>query len=80
MPYIIPIEAAIQIYFNDMDSLTMIFLRRFPLVNINTLEKFFTEAITFTKQANPNGGGMILPAKVVTTIQTYHVGVPKIPC
>ena len=78
MPYIIPIEATIQIYLNAIDALTMIFLRRLPPVNIDTLEKFFAEAITFMKQANPNGGGMILPMQVVTTIPTYHVGVPKI--
>ena len=79
MPYIIPIEATIQIYLNAIDALTMIFLRRLPPVNIDTLEKFFAEAITFMKQANPNGGGMIFSMQAITNIQIYHIGVPNMP-
>ena len=61
-PYIIPVEDAIQIYLNAMDHLTTIFMRRLPSKKINTLDKVFTEAITFTKKDNPNGGGLILLA------------------
>ena len=46
-----------------MDHLTTIFLRRLPTENIDTLDKVLTEAITFTKQANPNGGGLRLLQK-----------------
>ena len=62
MPYTIPVEVAIQIYLNAMNHLTAIFLRRLPPENINTLEKVFAEAITFTKQGNPNGRGLMLLA------------------
>ena len=48
-PYSILVEATIQVYFNAMDALTAIFLRRLPLANIDILEKVFTEAITFMK-------------------------------
>jgi hypothetical protein len=71
MPYTIPVEATIQIYLNYMDHLMAIFLRRLPTTNIDTLEKFFLGAITFTKQANPNGGGLMPLAQAITTIPTY---------
>ena len=61
-----------------MDSLTTIFLRRLPLGNIDTFKKVFVEVITFTKQANPNGGGMMLPTQVVMKIPTYPMGAPTI--
>ena len=79
MSYTIPVGATIQIYLNAMDALTMIFLRRLPLGDIDTLDKVFVEAITFTKQANPNGGGMMLPTQEVTTMPTYPMGAPTIP-
>jgi len=79
-PYTIPVEVAIQIYLNAMDPLTTIFLKRLPTMNIDTLEKVFTEAITFRKKANPNGGGMMPLAQVVATILTYPVGAPLVPC
>ena len=60
-PYTIPFEVAIQIYLDAMEPLTSIFLRILPVVNINTLEKVFSESITFTKQADPNGRGLMLP-------------------
>ena len=78
-PYTIPFEATIQIYLNAMDTLTAIFLRRLPPGDIDTLEKVFAEAIMFTKQANPNGGGMMLPVQAITTIPTYLVGAPTVP-
>ena len=78
-PYSIPVEATIQIYFNAMDALTEIFLRRLPPADIDTLKKVFTEEITFTKQANPNGGGMMLLPQAVTTMPTYPVGAPTMP-
>ena len=78
MPYTIPIGVAIQIYLNAMDALTMIFLRRLPPIDIDTLEKVFVEAIMFTKQANPNGGGMMLPTQAVTTMLTYPMGAPTV--
>ena len=49
-PYIVPQEAAIQIYFGTLDSLTSIFLRRLPSRDIDTIEKVFKEAVTFTSQ------------------------------
>ena len=79
MPYSILVGAVIQIYLNAMDALTTIFLRRLPLANIDTLDKVFVEAITFTKQANPNGGGMILSTQAVTMMPTYPVGAPTMP-
>ena len=79
MSYTIPGEADIQIYLNVMDPLMAIFLRRLPLGNINTLEKFFAKAIMFTKQANPNGGGIMPLAQVITTIPTYTIGSPMVP-
>lgn len=78
-PYLIPVEAAIQIYLNATDPLTTIFLRRLPAIDIDTLEKVFTEAIMFTKQANPNGGGMMPPTQAVATIPTYLIGAPPMP-
>ena len=42
-PYSIPVEAAIQVYFNAMDVLTAIFLRRLPPANIDTLDKVFAK-------------------------------------
>ena len=71
MPYTIPFGSAIQIYLNAMDSLTVIFMRRLPLGDIDTLDKVFAKVIMFTKQANPNGGGMMLPMQTITTIPTY---------
>ena len=62
-----------------MDALTTLFLRRLPPVNIDTLEKFFAEVIMFMKQANPNGGGMMLLVQAITTIPTYPVGAPTMP-
>ena len=59
-----------------MDHLTTIFLRRLPAANIDTLDKVFIEAITFTNQANLNGGGLMLPAQAIITIPTYMVGTP----
>lgn len=53
-----------------MDPLNTILLRRLPANDINTLEKVFAEVITFTKQANPNGGGLMLLVQIVTTILT----------
>ena len=47
-PYIVPQEAAIQIYFGTLDSLTSIFLGRLPPRDIDTIEKVFKEAIAFT--------------------------------
>ena len=47
-PYTVPQEAAIQIYFGTLDSLTSIFLRRLPPRDIDTIEKVFKEAVTFT--------------------------------
>ena len=79
IPYTIPIGASIQIYLNAMDPLNIIFLRRLTLVNIDILEKVFVEVITFTKQANPNGGGMMLLVEVVTTIPTYPIAAPTVP-
>ena len=79
MTYTIPLGAAIQIYLNVMDPLPAIFLRRLPLGDINTLEKVFVELITFTKQANPNGGGMMLLTQVVTIRPTYLMGAPIVP-
>ena len=60
-PYTILVEVAIQICLNAMDPLTAIFLRRLLAIDIDTLDKVFVEAITFMKQVNPNGGGMMLP-------------------
>ena len=79
MPYTIPVGDAIQIYLNAMDALTAIFLRRLPLANIDTLDKVFAEVITFAKQANPNGGGMMLLTQVVITMPTYPIGAPTMP-
>ena len=79
MPYTIPVEAAIQIYFNVMDHLTAIFLRRLPATNIDTLDKVFIEMITFTKQANPNGGGLMLPTQAIITMPTYPTTKPMMP-
>ena len=62
-----------------MDPLTTIFLRRLPAKDIDTLEKVFVEAIMFIKQANPNGGEMMLPRQVVTMMPTYHMGEPLVP-
>lgn len=66
-PYTLLLPTTIQIYFNSMDQLMAILLRRLPPMDIDTLEKVFQEAVTFTKQANPNGGGSMkvpLPANV----------------
>lgn len=79
MPYTIPIEAMSQIYLNSMDHLMIIFLRRLPTANINTLDKAFSKEITFMKQANPNGGGLMPPTQAITTIPTYPVGAPVMP-
>ena len=57
----IPIEDIIHIYLNSMDHLMAIFLRILPMMDIDTFEKVFSEAITFIKQANPNGGGLMPP-------------------
>ena len=62
-----------------MDTLIVIFIRRLPLGDIDTLDKVFAEAITFTKQANPNRGGMMLPTQAVTMIPTYPMGAPTLP-
>ncbi len=62
-----------------MDALTMIFFRRLPIGDIDTLEKVFAEAITFMKQANPIGGGMMLLTQVVTMMPTYPMGAPTVP-
>ena len=78
-PYTLPVEAAVQVYLNAMDPLTAIFIRRLPAADIDTLEKVFTEAITFTRQANPNGGGMMPPTQAVATIPTYPIGAPPMP-
>jgi len=78
-PYTIPIEATIQIYLNSMDHLMAIFLRRLPATDIDTLEKSFFETITFTKQANPNGGGLMPPTQSIATILTYPIGAPPMP-
>ena len=48
-PYMIPVEVVIQVYLNAMDPLTAIFIRRLLTVDIDKLEKVFTEAITFTR-------------------------------
>ncbi len=77
--YTISVEAAIQVYFNAMDPLTVIFLRRLPAANIDTLDKVFAELIMFTKQANPNGGGMMFPTQTVPTMPTVAMGVPIVP-
>lgn len=61
-PYTVPMRDVIQIYLSSMDHLTAIFLRRLPVAYIDTLEKVSEEAITFTKHANPNGGGMMMLA------------------
>ena len=79
MPYTIIVEAFIHIYMNDMGPLTGLFLRRIPPTNIDTLEKVFAEAIMFTKQANPNGEGMMHPGQAITTIPTYPIGAPMVP-
>ena len=79
MPYTIPVEASIQIYFNAMDHITTIFLRRLPKVNIDTLDKVFTEEITFTKQANPNGGGLMLPTQAIIIMPAYPAMTPMVP-
>ena len=62
-----------------MDHLTTIFLRRLPTTNINILEKVFTKEITFTKQANPNGGGLMLPAQAVMVMSKYPIKVHTMP-
>ena len=56
-----------------MDHLTAIFLRRLPTIDINTLDKVFLEAITFTKKANPNRGGLMLLAQAITIMPTYPI-------
>lgn len=70
MPYTISIEGTIQIYLNSMDHLTAIFLRILPAI---------AEVITFTKQANPNGGGLMLPPQAITTMPTYPVKASMMP-
>ena len=47
-PHTVSQEVAIHIYFGTMDSLTSIFLRRLPPRDIDTIEKVFKEAVTFT--------------------------------
>ena len=79
IPYTIPIGATIQIYLNAMDALTAIIMRRLPLGDIDILNKVFEKVITFMKQSNPNGGGMMLPTQEVTMMPTYPVGAPKVP-
>lgn len=37
------------------------------------------EAITFTKQANPNGGGLMLPAQAIVATPTYLATTPAMP-
>lgn len=66
-PYTIPLEVVIHIYLNSMDQLTTIFLRRLPTINTNTLEEVFQEVVTFTKQANPNGGGSMAATLLANT-------------
>ena len=78
-PYNIPVEASIQIYLNALDPLTAIFLTRLPPTNIDTLERVFSKAMTFTKQANPIRGGLTLLAQAITIVLTYPVRVPMIP-
>ena len=78
-PYNIPVEATIQIYLNALDHLTTIFLRRLPPTNIDTLERVFSKGMTFTKEANPNKGGLMFPAQAITIVLTYLVRVPTMP-
>ena len=56
----VALPIVIQIYLSSMDQLTMIFFRRLPGENIDTLEKVFQEAVTFTKKGNPNREGNII--------------------
>ena len=62
-----------------MDHLTTIFLRIFPTIDINALDKVFEESIILTKQANPNGGGLMVLTQASTIIITYHDRVQVIP-
>ncbi len=54
-----------------MDHLMTIFLQRLPTTNIDTLLKVFKEEITFTKQPNPNRGGLMVPTQNNTMVPTY---------
>ena len=62
-----------------MDHLIAIFLRRLSIENIDTLDKVFLEAITYTKQSNPNGGGLMPPTQAITMMPTYPIGEPMMP-
>ena len=78
-PYTIPVETTIHIYINAMEHLTSVFLWRVPNTDIDTLDKVFIEEITFTKQANPNGGGLMVLAQASTTILMYPNGSQVMP-
>lgn len=78
-PYTIIVGSAIQIYLCSMDHGTIIFLRRLNVADIQTLGKVFEEVVTFTKHANPNRGGMMVPTHATLIVPPYHVGAQSTP-